>query len=630
MFTLTIDQLIDGNINMNERIRPTHCSPTKMIKRTGIVAMGALNRFQQVVYLQDEQIKLIDPALKDEPKTLINSLMTKLNGVKRCYNGDILVWSKTGNVKKLTPDRLHSLFSVKLPSGDWIDNNLRSLDYDEEGDLVLGDTYGNLYFYEKRKNFINGFKEVKRVRAHESSINDVLFFKVGKSHRFVASCSRDRTIQIFVKRSSAGDELCDWELFQTLSVHKGNVLKIAFRNNKLIASSADRTLSVHRFEPGGEFDDPLIFQEKVISNKSSSASFDVTDKEIIVSTNDKNILIYNLSTYELIKSFKLLNDDFESIQVDQLRVHGDFLATASSDKCIRLFSYPDGKLLCSNWAHSESIISMIVVDDGNLISASHDGCMFNWSIKDLSQPTKGKIPGSPNSSSESLSPDNSMVKAQPKVIRKILQAPIMTPPRSRINSRFTSRRSSLTSSSSPLVNSASISSSSGLHYSRSMRTIKSNSSLKPQSATGSDSSIGRSNSVNNLRRMKSSSSISLNSTRSPSLISRYSYSGINSNRSSTANPSSLANRTSNSTSKIQPISGMARSNSLYSRQSSRPASPIGQSTGYPPDSRLPSNSSTAPSSTRDRANLKVTSSSNSALKVTETTSPSSSSFGSHV
>ncbi|GME82185.1 unnamed protein product [Ambrosiozyma monospora] len=163
-----------------------------------------------------------------------------------------------------------------------------------------------------------------------------------------------------------------------------------------------------------------------------------------------------------------------------------------------------------------------------------------------------------------------------------------------------------------------------------MRTIRSNSSLKPQSATGSDSSIARSNSVNNLRRMKSSSSISLNSTRSPSLVSRYSYSGINTNRSSTANPSSISNKTSSSTSKVQPISGITKSNSLYSRQSSRPGSPIGQSTRYSADSRLSPSSSRAPSSARERANLKVASSSNSALKVTETTSPSSSSFGSRI
>ncbi|KAH3671842.1 hypothetical protein OGAPHI_000028 [Ogataea philodendri] len=404
---------------LNDTIRPTPSSPTKIVKKSGILALETLFEFENLVYLQDEQIYYTDSLLQNgKPKVLISSLASKLNGLKRCANNDILIWSKDGVVKRLHDKEFVFCHSVDLPAGDLMDNALSALDSYADS-LVLGDRFGNLTFSQKRDDFMKGYKETYKVRAHESSINDIVMFEVGE-YSFVASCSRDRTIQLFMKKDDS-----EWSLFQTLTVHKGNVIKLLFTRGLVIASSSDRTLSIHKISVGDE--GPVLSQEKIISIKNSALSFYATEDELVVATNDKNLLIYNLKTFESVKSLKLYNRNFDPLQIDNLEIHEHLLFASSPDKCIRLFGYKDGKLLSSQWGHSETIIGLLYdTATKTLMTASHDGCMFSWILNGGGVVSESAL-SSPLTSSTSQD-----IVSPPKVVRKIVPGPELTPMKSAV------------------------------------------------------------------------------------------------------------------------------------------------------------------------------------------------------
>ncbi|GME73857.1 unnamed protein product [[Candida] boidinii] len=340
-----------------KNIKPTPSSPTKLVKRSGVLGLQNIFGAKKIAYLKDsKEIMVVDFDLEDTPKTLIDSLITNLNGLKRCSNNDILLWSNEGIIKKYNYENssISEFFNVSLPNDDYLDNSLNSLDFSENGeDLILGDKLGNIWFYQKRDSDIqkdifedqdedtlkdinsiedkddeavlknqlihSKFKLYQSVRAHESSINDLIYFKIG-SIPFIATASRDRTIQIFYKIANT------WTLFQTLSIHKGNVLKLKYFKNNLYASSSDRNCSIHRFfykdEDNSEdhdisddnicldssnYENISIELKKLISVKNSPVYFDIYHDDLIISTNDKKLTIFNLHSLESIKTIKLMN-----------------------------------------------------------------------------------------------------------------------------------------------------------------------------------------------------------------------------------------------------------------------------------------------------------------------------------
>src|SRR4051812_12898620 len=59
----------------------------------------------------------------------------------------------------------------------------------------------------------------------------------------VASCARDRTVQVFSRLNKAGSS---WSLMQTIDDHTASVSRVRFMENgtKLLSCSADRTIVI--------------------------------------------------------------------------------------------------------------------------------------------------------------------------------------------------------------------------------------------------------------------------------------------------------------------------------------------------------------------------------------------------
>src|SRR6266536_2754496 len=81
---------------------------------------------------------------------------------------------------------------------------------------------------------------VHEVRAHGGEVTDIATQSNAESDPLIATCSRDRMVQLFWKVDNT------LELLQTLEDHVGAVSHVLFANEgeKLLSCSADRTVVV--------------------------------------------------------------------------------------------------------------------------------------------------------------------------------------------------------------------------------------------------------------------------------------------------------------------------------------------------------------------------------------------------
>lgn len=428
---------------INTMFGTTAVSPTKADQKFNQSILKLSNFSKEfLVYLTDsEEVVMYDKINFKVTKTLVNSLMKNLSGIKYTYLNDLLIFSKTGAIKQVHEsesenDNLRSIIQFELPSNELILNSLTAVDANGDN-VILGDKYGNIYV--TKTTIDQKYDIIYQIKAHSSAVNDILYFKIGEVE-FISSISRDRMIQIFFKLNNL-----DWDILQTLPLHTGNLLKFLYNDKKLYVCSADRTISVHKFETEG--DSVKVYQDKVISIKNSPINMKIFGDDLIISTNDKNMLIYSISeNLEFKRLLKLYNDRTnESLLVENFTIHKNLIIVASSDKSIRSFNYSLGKPLTVNWGHLDSILSLILKPNTNkLISISMDGCLFKWDFTEMSN--KQLSAASDANVSSSVTPD--LVPLYSKVTRKIIPTSSATnlnsnSPLKPLLSKLTTRHSSI-------------------------------------------------------------------------------------------------------------------------------------------------------------------------------------------
>lgn len=293
-----------------------------------------------------------------------------LQNVKLSLCGKLIAFSKNGTVIQLDESKFSHKPLYKLDlTGEG--NELSAFDCHGEV-YICGDKHGALIIVENDKI-------IYQTKAHTSTINDVTYFEQG-SFQFVITISRDRMIQIFSKSEST-----NWDLLQTIPTHNGNITKVQYYNERFYACSADRSLSIHKIIT--EEDKISITQEKLISSKATPVTFLVIENDLIVSNNDKTILVYDLKTYDIKKCVKLVDNKLlESLLVESISVSQNLFIAACSDKSLRVYNYSTFKPLCMTWGHLDTLLG-IFLRDHEIISASSDNCLFKWSLSSESSPT---------------------------------------------------------------------------------------------------------------------------------------------------------------------------------------------------------------------------------------------------
>ncbi|KAK6465579.1 WD40-repeat-containing domain protein [Scheffersomyces coipomensis] len=372
-----------------------------------------------LIYLSDsEEIVLFDKSTNKEV-VLVNSLVKNLGGIKNGYSKELMIFSKDGEIKKLIDhNELETVLIFKLPSNGIISNCLTAVE-SFNNYIVLGDKYGNLNIAEVKDG---SHTIIYKTKAHSSTINEVIYFEV-ENNQIIASISRDRMIQFFYKQN---DEDNEWDLLQTIPIHNGNLIKLQYSNNRVYVCSSDRSVSIHRFETSPNLQ---LVQEKIMTLKASPTNMKLFENDLIVSLNDRTLQIFDISdSYDLKGNLKFTNGKSnESLLVENFINYKNSIIVSSSDKSLRVFNYATGKPISVAWGHSDTILSLELTNNNELISIGNDGCLFIWTLNETS--VFDDSDRYPTSSADDIESKTEVETLPAKVIRKIIPtSPVRTIP----------------------------------------------------------------------------------------------------------------------------------------------------------------------------------------------------------
>ena len=303
-------------------------------------------------------------------------------------NGVVCLWSEDGSSASA---------SLKIPvesSAEMYDqtNELRAaapMTTSSGEYVVAGDKYGTLTVLDLR----NG-TTVAQVRAHSAEIADVIAFE-RSGIQVVASCSRDRTIQLFAWQNEQLD------LMQTLDEHAAavNGLLATGSGYRLLSFSQDRTVIVREAMLRQE-DDPasvVFIMTRSIALKSSPTSICsmAHEDEILVSAMDRCIGVYNVKTGQAGFNFKCTDSDGgEAVVMSQIAyepsLNGNpaIIGISGSDKSVRIYS-EYGSLIARDWGHTEGVTDLAVLRSKNVsepvesqnvrvVTVAVDSTVFVW------------------------------------------------------------------------------------------------------------------------------------------------------------------------------------------------------------------------------------------------------------
>lgn len=317
--------------------------------------------------------------------------------------------------------------------------------------LVTGDRYGVLRVLDTRS------KEcVFEARAHMTDIQDItLYEKDGEL--LIASCGRDRTIQLF--RRIAGE----FTLLQTLDDHSASVSCVFFAEDgeKLISCSTDRTIHIRQLvkkEIDGVQELVGAVPVRIITVKASPISmapcFGDQKGNFVVSLLDRTVGTYEISSGKLVSSFRATDSDgLEAVALDGLTMGTPSTLPArptilagysSTDKSVRVYDGGTGSFLDREWGHTAAVTDIALLetsdsDQKTLISTGSDGTIMIWDLSP--RPPELGEPIDLSSSSRDPSPPKDTPSARPPLRRVLSRAELAEFQRISPNSTPTGRSS---------------------------------------------------------------------------------------------------------------------------------------------------------------------------------------------
>ncbi|KAF2668276.1 WD40 repeat-like protein [Microthyrium microscopicum] len=370
-----------------------------------VVALAPLG--QHMVTINDRRvIKLIKPPNPGDCEDLQTALQLPAHGgpvlgVRPLPKNDVLsaaffTWSADGTILFWAADGVcKRQFNIDLDQPDESDpapmNELKVVrTLSSEKVMITGDKLGCIRFIDENTGACTF-----SLKAHVGEITDIA---VLESRSLVASCGRDRTVQVF-RRTTHG-----WELQQTLDEHVGAVTGLVFTadGKQLISCSSDRTVVVReglcRTE-NGELLTAFVILRTITLKATPTSMALLTDRNdsLFISTIDRNIFKYNLLTGHQMNSFKASDSEGGDAVVLSSLIHltsvngSNILAGVSStDKSLRLYD-ENGSILGKDWGHTEgitdiTIISTKVKPKSNdiikkcLVTVAVDGTVFIWTF----------------------------------------------------------------------------------------------------------------------------------------------------------------------------------------------------------------------------------------------------------
>jgi len=267
---------------------------------------------------------------------------------------------------------------VTTESIDVGSSGVRCIKLSPDGEhLASGDRNGNLRVHELRH-----FQCVSYTEAHDAEIL-TLDYTGHNGSLFLASGSRDRLIHIFQCHSSRDDiERQQYTLKTTLDEHSSSITSVKFAEEgaKLISSSADKSIIFRNITQNGEHS--TRYSQVKVYGTIYDMRLDANEKFLLAAGQEKRISIFDVSTGKFLRAFSTDSEGGETVRAE-LDPSGQFLATSSQDRYIRLYQFASAELIAKATGHSEVVTGLKFTPDGQrLISVSGDGCIFIWRLPD--------------------------------------------------------------------------------------------------------------------------------------------------------------------------------------------------------------------------------------------------------
>jgi WD40 repeat protein len=369
------------------------------------------------------------------------------------FEAAFFTWTSTGEVR-LWDIQGHSKYIIQVEldqslssDNDETLNQCRVVRASESGNfLVSGDKCGVL-------RILGGPTHENclfTTKAHSSDIQDIVVYE-GERGPIIASCGRDRTVQLFRKLSDV------WLLVQTMDEHTAAVSSLLFyaegEKLLLLSASTDRTIQIRQVasrEINGQ-ETIAAIPLKVITLKSSPLSMALSPNEqcsaFVVSLLDRTVVTYDISG-KLIRSFRATDSDGnDAVVMDALVVskrrsipgRPTILAGVSStDKSVRLYDGTTGAFLNREFGHIGGVTDMALLEavesgETKIISTSADGTIMIWDLslrdpglQEPSEPMEDSIDQSPPKDASATRPLRRVLsKAELAEFQRL--SPISTP-----------------------------------------------------------------------------------------------------------------------------------------------------------------------------------------------------------
>jgi WD40 repeat protein len=308
--------------------------------------------------------------------------------------------------------------------------------------LVTGDRYGILRVIKPSTQAC-----LFETRAHMSDIQDVALFE-SESTTLIASCGRDRTVQLFRRIAE------QWELIQTLDDHSASVCSLLFAENgeKLISCSSDRTIHIRQLvkKDFGGHEVMGAIPVRVITLKASpismAACLDDPMSCFVVSLMDRTVATYEIASGRLVSSFKATDSDGADAVVLDALVMGRpgslpgrptiLAGISSTDKSVRVYDGSTGSFLDREWGHTAAVTDVALLEPQDseqkfLISTGSDGTIMIWDLSpkppELQDPLEPTREPSPPKETTSARPPLRRVLSRAELAEFQRASPVSTP-----------------------------------------------------------------------------------------------------------------------------------------------------------------------------------------------------------